>query len=158
MASTPLGLGALQTGINLGAIFESIATGTLITSAAFAPAALSGSAGGSFPDMCDLWLVMGAAMTLGTGAPFIQAALLPSNDGTNYEIAGVSNSQLFPYAGGVTTPLIPSQVYASGNVIRVPGIVFTSAPFAKLIANWQGGATLPASVTAALYPSGYSAG
>ena len=157
MASTPLGLGPLQTGIALTISgLDSAASGTLLISNAFNIPPLASS--DADPDVVDLVLQLGSSITLGA-SPQMSAVLIIARDGTNFEPAYVSNNALFPYYGGVTPPLDPSVVY---QTLVCPGIivpaVLASGNFAKLAFYWNGGVALPVSVTPTLYPSGFSAG
>lgn len=161
MTTIPFGNSALQAPISLGSVFNGVASG-LIISTAFNIPVLNGSSG-SFPDTADLWLVLGSSITLSSGSPSIAASVIVSDDGENWEVpALIGGSALFPSYGASYLTLNPSQIYPTSGAIKVPGIVLPGMPssgdFAKLIAFWNGGTTLPSSVTASLYVYGGNSG
>lgn len=159
MATIPIGLGVLQTAISLTASdFENLASGSLSGLTHPFNVALLANATGAYPDTVDLVLQLGSAVTTGS-TPSMQAVLVIARDGTNFEPIAVTNGQLVPYYGGVSSLLIPSQAYTT---IVCPGIivpaVLASGSFATLAFYWNGGVPLPSSLTASLYPSGFAAG
>lgn len=147
MTTTPTGIIVEATGDSLGTILNSLASGGTAISAAIDNTAAT--VGHAPYDIADVQLVF-ASTTMGSGSPFIQAAIVAALDGTNYETWGLSNSQIFPIPGSASEPLLPSTAYTT---IRIKGLILPPALF-KVAFYYNGGTTppaLPASVTATLY-------
>ncbi|MDE2468986.1 MAG: hypothetical protein KGL35_09660, partial [Bradyrhizobium sp.] len=121
MAATGAGYGLLQTGISLGTVFNALAAGAdAITAALTLPVVTNSSAS---PYIANLELIMGASITTGSGAPYIQGTWLFANSGSNYEgFYGVVSSQLWPMNYTSFTQPFPAST-ALGTVLTVPGIV-----------------------------------
>ena len=160
MAATGTGYGLIQAGINLGALFDSLGSGATAESPAVTfPFATNATA--STPFWGDLTLAF-ASTAMGAGTPNIQGVWIVSDDGTNYELWGVSNSQLFPY----NTPyffqvnVLPTVAYTliRAPAIQIPPVLSTGTANPKLVLFNNLGVALPATVTATLYPFGGSIG
>jgi hypothetical protein len=145
MTATPLGWSGLHTGDSLGAILNALASGATAESAAIDNT--EATLGQAAYDTADLFFYGSAGITPGSGSPYIQAAICASDDGTNYDEYGVSNSQLFPVNTCVTLPLIPS---TARTVFRLPGLIIPPTLFKVVIYNLAGVA-LATTVTASLY-------
>ncbi|MDE1905006.1 MAG: hypothetical protein KGH75_00965 [Rhodospirillales bacterium] len=158
MTASGIGYGLLQTGISLGSVFNSLASGSDAITAAITLPAVTNSTGAS-PYIADLELIMGASITTGTGAPYIQGTWIFADSSSNYDgFYGVVAFQLYPINYTSFTAPFPAST-ALGTVLRVPGIILprvlsTSAANAKLVLFNNLGAAFNASVTATLYPAG----
>ncbi len=144
MAVTPLGWAAVNTPDALGTVFNSLASGAAATTAAIDNTETT--VGSAAFEQGDLWLVMSAAITTGTGSPFLVATVLESLDGTNYEPALVSGTTLYPIERSSTKPLDPSTAY---TVLRIPLLIPPSLFKVALLNN--SGVAFAATVTASLY-------
>ncbi len=156
--STGYGNGLLQTAISLGSVFNAMAIGATVETAAFAIPTVT-NATAAYCNYADLWLILSVATTTSAGSPNLQGVIIVSDDGTNFEPYFTINSQLFPLSNGFTYPLAASSAY---SLIRVPNIIIpfipSSSAVAKLILYNNLGVALPATVTATLYPAGGSIG
>ena len=160
MAASGAGWGLLQTGISLGAVFNGLANGaTAETAPITIPLVTNATA--ATPDSVDIELVMSAAITTAAGTPNVQAVWLSADSGTNYDVYGVSSSQLFPFAREEfhQEPLLPSTAY---SVIRfrmaLPPVLSTSSGNIKLVVFNNSGVAFAATVTANAYPVGSDIG
>ena len=160
MAANGAGWALTQAGISLGTVFNALASAATAETAAITVPLVTSSAGAT-PQWVDIELVMSAAITTGAGTPNVQAVWLSADSGTNYDVYGVSNSQLFPFAREEfhQEPLLPSTAY---SVIRfrmiLPPVASTSVAMPKLVVFNGAGAAFAATVTATAYPVGSDVG
>lgn len=152
MTATPLGLSAYNTADALGSACNALANGAVAVSGVIdnTPATLGHAA----YEFGDIELVMSAAITSGSGSPYVQAVALRCLDGTNYDQAGVSNNQIFPVTGSVPEPVFPS---GSISVIYIKRVPLPATLFKIAILN-ETGVAFAATVTASLYRGEYQAG
>lgn len=160
MAANGAGWGLVQTGISLGTVFNALAAAaTAETAAITIPLVTNATA--ATPDSVDIELVMSAAITTAAGTPNVQAVWLSADSSTNYDVYGVSNSQLFPFGREEfhQESLLPSTAYA---VLRfrmaLPPVLSTSSGNIKLVVFNNTGVAFAPTVTATAYPVGSDIG
>lgn len=155
MALTNAGRGALLSAIDFSSDFSSAMTnGQLVTSSTTKTNPNINGQAGLFPLEADIVLIANTFTPTATGS--IQALLLPSDDGTNYETPYVANgTQLTPISallGQATTYAI---TYATGTLFRIRVGWFSGSPFKIAIFNNTGVSVTLTAVK--IYPFGDAA-
>lgn len=159
MAATPIGNGAVQSAVTLSG-FTTIASGGFQASSAFTVPALSGATG-SYVWEANLQFSMTSATPVAGDA--IQLCILTADDGTNFDAAWVTGSgqSTLLYPQDATFFVYPLQAAAT-TFVRIKGLYIPTTPvgaYAKLVMAAATSSISLASITsAALYPSGGSAG
>ena len=161
MAVVPSGQALYLSGISLTGFGVGIANGALVTSQQIA-AQLLASASGAYADMADLVLTLGTGTTFSGGAPNFQAtALISLVSAGASEVAravgSAGSSQLFPF-GNFSQEQLDPVAYTSTELIVVKNIKLPSSPFFAIGFLNNGGPTLPTTLAAKLYPSGWASG
>ena len=149
MAITPSGNSPYGTPVPLTITLNGITSGSLAMSSAFA---CPSDAAGTYYDICDLRINLGAATALGTAAPvYVQALCVAELDGTSTPFLAASGGQIFPPSRSANAPYpasVTAQILDIYDLLLLPG----ATNIAIAILN-NLGITLPASgVTATLYP------
>lgn len=146
MSITPIG-GAAPISVALGTVFDSLASdGNASTAAIDNTVAGTNNNGHAAAQEAELWLVLGSAITTGSGAPYLAATVVDQLDGTNYETSGVFGGVPFPLTNTATEPLPPATTMNTAKV-RFP---VRACVFQVMLYN-ASGAAFPATVTATLF-------
>lgn len=145
MTTTPTGIITNTADSPFGTTLNSLASGSAVLSSAIDNTAAT--VGHAAYDLAEVWITLTGGITTGSGSPYVQAAVVASLNGTNYEINGVANSQVFPIPGSGTEPLLPS---TSVTYVRVKGLILPPALFKVYLLNLAGVA-FAATTTATVY-------